>query len=657
MQSNTQAGLKRLLHFAAVWDRIHKTKLVEAIGKSESLLNSLQKVGIAGGAAVQYKANAFVHKIPFLDLLQVNIDHARLTKLCDPTKIPHANYAAVTTFGSIIWVATDKPAAPIFRQKITELVAPLTPVIVTSDQDVVISVAEQARAALTMFKGSSFTSPEPKAFPSTPRKDHEVQPIKPFIAKDVDAEVDDSQVQPSTDARTQTPSSSPELGRRFAPTPVAKKPETAKFDDGSPQEQDEIIEVVEQVSRHSVERDQVASEASFEDRLVKRVHAKPVLPDDVLKKFTDCLKKLDRECATAGKTIIQTLTTLAFGVGADRVYFTPSEGHNSSADISIRLHGRVMGVGSVRMNTFPAVCAVLRDIHSMGKDNFSAPYSGEMVVRFHAEGQKHEYISRCSAVGYGTGSLFETYTISIVTENVTPLRELLPDYSNTFKLNRGFTLVGSASFDIRRGFLEALALEHTAISERQGLVGLTGHGVRLAPNSKTENIAQFFELVTGMGLDSLFVGEIDVSGIKQLSTLAGTTPVVLGCNAPSFELLFDRVIDSFGPSGIIAEIEQIVYITDVPLLCSCARNSEPEGCELCNGTGYNELVTLVDSMQINKGVMENLLKKTHPKLKDLHTPNMLPKIKELFIKDRITKAQAVRLLCGNLDLASGDWIA
>jgi len=164
MQTTTQVALRRLLHFAAVWDLTYKSSVVQAIGRSESLIDSLQKIGSIVDHDVEAMANAFAHRIPVVNLEEISIDHETLVRICDPTKVPNANYAAVMQFGQQIWVVTDKPAAPAFRQKLRDLLKDYVPVIVTAKRESIELVAEEARA---MVRRPQASKPAPVSIPAT----------------------------------------------------------------------------------------------------------------------------------------------------------------------------------------------------------------------------------------------------------------------------------------------------------------------------------------------------------------------------------------------------------------------------------------------------------------------------------------------------------
>ena len=657
MQPNTQAGFKRLLHFAAVLDRLHKTGLVDSIGNSESLLNSLQKIGSID-QGLQYKANAFVHKIPFLDLNQINIDHARLTRVCDPTAIHSANYAAVMAFGDIIWVVSDKPAAPVFRQKIAELVSPLTPIVVTSDKEVVMKVAEQARAAFKIFKDSSFISPEPREYPSKPEEETVVAPLVRPVRPEHSAVVGQVEQLEATEQTTDQPAEGvvQPIGddapaRR---TVSLNRPITASQD---------LPEAPALPAEPVVYPDQNSEQSAYRtpNRTYQVSRETPALPSDIAKKFTDCLKKIDRECATAGKTLVQTLTIMAYGIGADKIFFTPNEGANGMAEVALRLHGVTIPLGTIKMNTYPALSATIRDVHSMGKDIFSEPTSGQMVVRFQTNGQKYAFESSCIAVGYGTGTFLESYTLNLSTPSVDTAQNFIEDNNlSSLKLGRGIMVIGSPTLVVRQSFFEHLTKIADVPGSRVGVIGLPGaDGVKFSPHVKSdEPYDKFIARAANMGVDKLFIGKLTADALQGLVGLGSSSCVAVGVDAASMAHLFQQVVAGLGSQLLVDVVSHIMFVDSVPLLCSCSQSNQPIGCESCGYSGFSENTLVVDKLSITAGTMQAILKKSgaqNLKLLDVHKASCMPYVKELFLKRRLTKEDVIRLLHGDQDLLNSDW--
>jgi len=632
MQSTTQAGLKRLLHFAAVWDRMFHTDLVQGIGKSESLLNSLQKIGALTDDMVQYKANAFVHKIPFINLEQLTVDHLSLVKICDPNKIPNANYAAIMKFGKNIWVVTDKPAAPMFRQKLREIIEDNVPVIVTADKDHIMRLAEEARAAANIFKSAGYSTYRPEA----------VQRLDRPVSR---------------------PTAQPSLSSKPAPSPSARvvvdidsnqeteqKPEeggvqNSEYSAGGDGE--EVI-TVEGVPMPSTKR------TSYEVQKYL-----PSIPEEIKKKFGDALKKLDRECATTGKQTLQTIATMAFSVGATGLYFVPNEGQNAFAVASIRLGDGLIPVGTLKMNTYSALSAVLRDAHGMGKEPMSKPVSGNMTVRFQAAGRKYMFESTCTATSYGTAAHYETFSLYLRSGNIPSLEEIYPEdaYLQHLPMLPGLTVIGSSLPSVRLGLMEGLLvpMEHDPV--RIAVMGLTSTtGIRIPEEVREDRTSR--EVITsfaGMDMDRVFIGNAPLECVADLAALgASGTVAVVGLNANSFPELFDLLIKTMGPTSFTAHVRSLLFVDKVPLLCACVRDGEKVGCSACVNTGFVSQQLFFDYWPVNLAVQEDILKKASAesgqiRFQDVyHNPQVWMRVRELYTTSRITRDQALRLLHGNI---------
>lgn len=626
MQSTTQAGLKRLLHFAAVWDRLYSTELVQGIGKSESLLNSLQKIGILTDDLVQYKANAFVHKIPFVNLDQITVDHLSLVKICDPTKIPNANYAAIMKFGNTIWVVSDKPAAPMFRQKLREAVEGHLPIIVTADRDSVMRLAEEARAAAGIFKSSGYSTYRPTA----------VQRMDSPIAR--------PRAQPSLTSKPATPPSRVvvDIGEDSdsADAATASRVSTADGEDGGIEVDGVLVQAVQR-SSYEVQK------------------YLPTLPEEAKKKFAENLKKLDRECASSGKQTLQSLATLAFSLGATGLYFVPHEGQNAAAVTSVRLGDALIPVGTVKMNTYPALSAVLRESHGLGKEPMSAPLSGNMTVRFQAAGRKYMFESVCTTVPYGTVGHYETFALSLRSGNIPTLEEIYPEdsYLQHIPMLPGLTIIGSSLPSVREGLMEGLLVPMAQDELRIAVMGLTSAtGMRLPEENRPGRTAvDAMITLAGMDMDRIFVGNAPLEALPVLTRMAAAgTVVVAGFNANSFAELFESVLGQIGPTSFASHVCTMLYVDKVPLLCPCVKDGDKVGCSACAGTGFVSQQLFFDYWPISSAVREDILKRAGAengqlRFHDVYTnPQVWMRIRELHATARITRDQTLRLLHGNI---------
>jgi len=628
MQSTTQAGLKRLLHFAAVWDRLYSTELVPGIGKSESLLNSLQKIGTLTDDLVQYKANAFVHKIPFINLDQLTVDHLNLVKICDPTKIPNANYAAIMRFGNTVWVVTDKPAAPMFRQKLREIVEDNAPIIVTADRDSIMRLAEEARAAANMFKSSGYST-----------------------------------YRPTTVQRMDSPVARPKPQASLTTRPAAPSPTRVVVDIGEDSESDALAGSSDRSATAGGEEGLIEVEGvpvTAAQRTSYEVQKYlPTLPEDAKKKFAENLKKLDRECASSGKQTLQSLATLAFSLGATGLYFVPHEGQNALAVASIRLGDALLPVGTLKMNTYPALSAVLRESHALGKEPMSAPMSGNMTVRFQAAGRKYMFESVCTAVPYGTGGHYETFALALRSGNIPALEEIYPEdaYLQNIPMLPGLTIIGSSLPSVRLGLMEGLLVPMEQDELRIAVVGLTSStGMRLPEEGRAGRTpVDAMRTIGGMDMDRIFVGTSPFEALPELTRMAAAgTVVVAGFNANSFAELFDSVVSKIGPTSFSSHVRTMLYVDKVPLLCPCVREGDKVGCSACAGTGFVSQQLFFDYWPITLPVREDILKKAGSdngqiRFHDVyHNPQVWLRIRDLYATSRITRDQTLRLLHGNI---------
>jgi hypothetical protein len=627
MQSTTQAGLKRLLHFAAVWDRLYSSELVQGIGKSESLLNSLQKIGTLTDELVQYKANAFVHKIPFINLEQITVDHLNLVKVCDPTKISNANYAAIMKFGNTIWVVSDKPAAPMFRQKLREVIEDHVPIIVTADRDSIMRLAEEARAAYNIFKSSGYSTYRPSTVQrmdsavARPRAQASLtsKPVAPPARVVVDIEEEGDSAETAT---TQT------------------KPAGTETEEG-------VIEV-----------DGVPVQATQRTSYEVQKYL-PTLPEEAKKKFAENLKKLDRECASTGKQTLQNMATLAFSLGATGLYFVPNESQNAAAVTSIRLGDALIPVGTLKMNTYQALSAVLRESHGLGKEPMAPPLSGNMTVRFQAAGRKYMFESTCTAVPFGTAGHYETFALSLRSGNIPALDEIYPEdsYLQHIPMLPGLTLIGSSLPSVRIGLMEGLLVPMAQDELRIAVMGLTSAtGMRLPEESRPGRTA-VDSMITlgGMDMDRVFVGNAPFDALPELTRIAAAgTVVVAGLNANSFAELFEGAMNKIGPTTFASHVRTMLYVDKVPLLCPCVKDGDKVGCSACAGTGFVSQQLFFDYWPITLAVREDILKKAgaesgQVRFHDVYSnPQVWMRVRELYATARITRDQALRLLHGNI---------
>lgn len=189
MSDNTQVSLKRLQHFTSIWDRIHQTSLSDVLTTCESVLDGIPIIGANTDKEVESMASAFVHRVPFMDLTVISSDHSVLTPICDPTQIEDANYAAILVCGDRLWVVSDKPTSPNFRDRLNELLGDgYKAVIVTTGKNELIKVCEEARAFVTSLRDQTVVS--------TPKEEVEIEKLSEDglsgkLSKSVLAKLDD----------------------------------------------------------------------------------------------------------------------------------------------------------------------------------------------------------------------------------------------------------------------------------------------------------------------------------------------------------------------------------------------------------------------------------------------------------------------------------
>jgi type II secretory ATPase GspE/PulE/Tfp pilus assembly ATPase PilB-like protein len=142
--------LSRLLYFVAVCDRLHKTshytQFQAKLAGGVNLHQAVALVGQAYGKPATAQAQAFINKIPFLDLDQMEIAHEKLVQICDPTAIQGFQYAAVDVIDKVVVVVCDRPLDPSFKALIKkQLGDKYTPVIATASDTQIANLIAKAR--------------------------------------------------------------------------------------------------------------------------------------------------------------------------------------------------------------------------------------------------------------------------------------------------------------------------------------------------------------------------------------------------------------------------------------------------------------------------------------------------------------------------------
>lgn len=530
MQATTQIGLKRLLHFTAVWDYTFKTALIKSIGKSESLVDSLQIIGRHTDKETEEKAMAFAHKLPYVNLESFIIDHQSLVAICDPTKIPNANYAALMVFGQHVWVVTDKPAAPVFRQKLREILKTYVPVIVTAKKEDIEKVAEEARriTSLGVRSTSKLISDSPEKAPDTIRIEDEVVPV---IKGDLGRQLVEKQVEKTTEQG--------ELQRVFYP--ITTKPVTTAEPSTELAQSEKVVEV-------------------------KPVKVRYVgIPGDAIQKFEETFRKLDRETASSGKEMFQVIASISYGLGATSLHITPDDGVHGHAVFTLRTPKGVTTIGKIRMSNYTALSQVLRDIHGMGAKD-EGKKTGLFQVKYMLERSRQTLESECFSIQYGGQGVYEAFHIRLHSNTLPLLPEIVNEKADVDKLFelmklKGLIVVGSSHLEARRDFMGSLISALDADTIRIGVINLPSGGCLRFGKLDKHNSAESIEMITSMDVDAILVGDVTPDQLAEFVKYAcGDFQIILGMSALSMKNLHSIVHNQIKDEGAERVLNALIYL-------------------------------------------------------------------------------------------------